>query len=859
MAPTCALQGPTGTAPTTPVCGDGFRTGAEECDDQNLLSDDACSSTCMATPQLIVPRTAPAVGMPPLGARDLGGSRHPIAAGCNSVGLSLVDHSGALPALQLAVFSALGRFVRGVPLGTAAVDQPAPAVAAFGDDTFAVAWTDFESDGDELGVRLAKLSPSAMTQVPAGFANVTTEFSQRAPDVVFDGTELVVAWVDDSDPVNGPDIRYRTFKPDLTPLSDEQTLTATAAVEDHVSLAAANGAWAAAWRSGNAGSETLEIQSGATHWSVGPYKPGADDDIPALSFIDATHLAVAFTMVDPTQSDQNIPRLHAAILDAAFPGATESFAVIPAVAPYSTDVTLSQTKPSLLVFPDRMFVSWRSAAVPGSALGDELWRREITWSPDGMGNLLVDASAAEVPLVPSANRAGDQSDPTLLSSPFWPEKRTFSAWDDLGKSFGAKSGVEDVALQVTSSPPPSCAASSLVTSTEGPVAAGVTVNVSAVASCPIGSSPSYRFAYAPANTTNYTYLTSWGTTTSAVWDTTNLPGAAYDVLVFVRTSTATVGYDSVLKKTITVNAPPPCSVDTLSDSPSGPVAVATSIGVTATGHCPSGATPNYRFAYAPTGTTSYTYFTGWGAAASAAWDTTGVAQGSYDIVAFVRPSASTGTYDGLKTKAIELRNQCTGGTLSINPPEHGTVLTLTGAASSCLDPRYSYSYAPAGTSSWTPIGSPWVTGAVSWNTSAITPGSYTIKVEVAELGFASNDTTATITRQVGPTCYAVTDPGDYTGGHPQPAGESYPFSSVATCDSGLTPEYSFYYAPPDGEFQLFPGTDWQSSGSALLDTSGFESTGMGFATYAIQVRVRAVGHTSSAEATADGGLTIDDP
>jgi hypothetical protein len=465
----------------------------------------------------------------------------------------------------------------------------------------------------------------------------------------------------------------------------------------------------------------------------------------------------------------------------------------------------------------------------------------------------------EVPLVPSANRAGDQSDPALLSSAFWPEKRTFSAWDDLGKSFGNKSGVEDVALQVTSSPPPSCAASSLITSTDGPVAAGVSVNVSAVATCPIGLSPSYCFAYAPTNTTNYTYLTNWGTTTSTVWNTTSLPGGPYDVLVFVRTSTASTGYDSVLKKTISVDAPPPCSVDTLTSSPNGPVAVATPISVTAAGHCPSGATPNYRFAYAPAGTTSYTYFTTWGAAASVTWDTAGVAQGNYDIVAFVRPSASTGTYDGLKTKAVELRNQCTSGTLSIDPPEHGTVLTLTGGASTCSDPRYSYFYSTYPATTWTPIGSPWVTGAVSWNTISITPATYLIKVEVAELGFVTGDTSATVSHAVGPSCYAVSEPGDYTGGHPQPAGESYSFASVATCDPGLVPEYSFYYAPPDGEFQLFPGTDWQSSGDALLDTSGFESTGMGFAIYAVQVRVRAVGHGGSGEASADGGLMIDDP
>jgi len=132
VGPSCVLQVPSAPLPATPYCGDGYLTGTEECDDGNTLASDACSPTCTALPQLVAPRMAPAVHTPPLRARELGGSRHPLAAGCNSVGMSVIDSSSDSPSLNLAVFSAVGGFKKLVPFGAATVDLPSPAVAAFG-------------------------------------------------------------------------------------------------------------------------------------------------------------------------------------------------------------------------------------------------------------------------------------------------------------------------------------------------------------------------------------------------------------------------------------------------------------------------------------------------------------------------------------------------------------------------------------------------------------------------------------------------------------------------------------------------------------------------------------------------------
>jgi cysteine-rich repeat protein len=432
------------------VCGDGFRTAYEQCDDGNTLNGDACSSSCKLTPSLVTPRGAPGKALPPAG-RELGLGRHPLAAGCNVVGVSVIDRSSEPAALKLATFSNVGVAGPVVEYGAANVGNAAPVVAAFADDTFAVAWTDFDGDGDELGIQLRKVDPAALVQAPAVIANANTAFSQRAPDVVFDGNELVVAWVDDSDPVTGPDLRYRLFDADLSPKSDDLTLAATGAVESGVALAAFGGTWAAAWRSGSAGMETIEVQSGASHWSVGPFLPAGVNDRPALQFVDATHLALAFTEgTDPSASGTaNTPRLYGAIVDAAYPGATLPFPVAPTVEPYASTPTLSQTEPDLAVFADRLTVAWRSSTVPGNAQADELWTRELKWSPGPGNTLTVDTTSPEYPLLASAGlRAGDQGVPALLRSRSWPEHRMMSAWQDWGGNFrAAGAGIPDVGLQ----------------------------------------------------------------------------------------------------------------------------------------------------------------------------------------------------------------------------------------------------------------------------------------------------------------------------------------------------------------------------------------------------------------------------
>jgi hypothetical protein len=287
-----------------------------------------------------------------------------MAAGCNAVGVSFVDRSSEPPALKLSTYTNAGVPTGTFQFGVASVDFADPAVAALPGDAFAMAWTDLNGDGDELGIQLRRLEPNATAQRPAIVANESTAFSQSEPDVVFDGKELVVAWMDSTDPKTAPDLRYRLFSTDLEPLTGDLTLASTTAVEGAVALAASNGSWAAAWRSGAAGLETIEVQSGPVHWSVGPFLPGLAGDRPDLVFLDATHLALAFTQgTDPDGTGTaSVSRLHGAILDTAAPGATPSFALSPAQVPYAGAPAIGQSQPALALFPDHLQVSWRSGA-----------------------------------------------------------------------------------------------------------------------------------------------------------------------------------------------------------------------------------------------------------------------------------------------------------------------------------------------------------------------------------------------------------------------------------------------------------------------------------------------------------------
>ena len=180
--------------------------------------------------------------------------------------------------------------------------------------------------------------------------------------------------------------------------------------------------------------ETVEVQSGGTHWNVGPFLPSGTDDRPALVFLDGSHLALAFTEgSDPTQTGvANVPRLHGAILDAAYPGNVESFSIPQTVAPWANVPGLSQTEPTLVALADRLVVGWRTSLVSGDPAGDELWTRELKWAPGDENALVVDVSSPDIPMIANELRRGGDQDSSVEHC--WVADRLLG-YDRLGQRF----------------------------------------------------------------------------------------------------------------------------------------------------------------------------------------------------------------------------------------------------------------------------------------------------------------------------------------------------------------------------------------------------------------------------------------
>jgi hypothetical protein len=750
---------------------------------------------------------APTLALP---ARELQAGRHPLAVGCNSVGLSFFDHSTTPAALKLATYSRAGVAQKVVTLGDSMLDSPNASLAGLPNDQFVVVWTDL--DADELGVRLRKVDPNATSLAPAIFANAAQAFSQRDADVVFDGQQIVVAWTDDSDPVNGPDLRFRTFSTDLSPTSAEQTLAATDAVEDSVTLApGSSGVWAAAWRSGKAGMETVEIQRGATHWNVGPFLPSDSDDRPALVFLDDSHLALAFTEgSDPTQTGvANVPRLHGAILDAAYPGNVESFSIPQTVAPWANVSGLAQTEPTLAKLADRLVVGWRTSLVNGNAAGDELWTRELKWSVDTDNSLVVDVSSPDIPMIGDESRRGeDQALPALLSSSSWPQQSIVSAWQDSGKTFGAASGDPDVALQF-SQIQSTCTDVSLTSdepasfNVTGQYAVqGETITFTATGAC--NGSPQYRFVMQSPDGV-WSEVQAWSPSNTFVWHTAGLPLGYRDLQVWVRDQ-PTGDYQRYLGRQILLTDAAACTAASLtSDHASGYGVTGDVIHWNATSACAGQA--RYKFWIQAPGA-GYTVAQDWSTNDTLTWDTAGQPIGYWYVAVWVSDSVFYADWYQAQANTSFILNTyaaCTSVSVVSDDADAyavpGQVVHWT-ASANCAGPAEYRFFLNNPSGVWTEV-QPWSSNnTFAWNTAGQPVGFWNMQVWVRDAPFYDYEqaySQPTFTLNASPACTALTTTATPTG---VVQGASVTITNVAaTC---TTSEFEIYHYPPTGAGEVAP-------------------------------------------------------
>jgi hypothetical protein len=218
----------------------------------------------------------------------------------------------------------------------------------------------------------------------------------------------------------------------------------TSASEGDVALAPWGSSWAAAWRSDDNGVETLQVRSGGSTWSIGPYLPGPVGSRPALAEFDSGHLLVVYTEgTDPEDTGvANSSKLRVAVLDAAVTGAATPLDVPGTLAP-----GLPQDQPNAVRVGSQVFIAWRTSSPveidAGSATGEELWLKAIGW------NGALDLSTPELPIPrASTHRAGDQRLPALAAGSLAPVgAELLTAFDDLGKVFGPAEGSGDIVVE----------------------------------------------------------------------------------------------------------------------------------------------------------------------------------------------------------------------------------------------------------------------------------------------------------------------------------------------------------------------------------------------------------------------------
>ncbi|HVY31614.1 MAG TPA: hypothetical protein VHB79_33995 [Polyangiaceae bacterium] len=443
------LAPPFGTSST---CGDAILravdapTGtAEECDDGGEGSD-ACTAACQTRDQPAVPQATKVD-------RYQGAGRHPLSGGNSGFASVYVQFPGEEPEIGATLFDVWGRTAHRVAVSTGAspIDEANPVVAALPDGSYAVAWSDFDGDGSDLGIALRRVHADG-TLGPVGVANSATQFSQRNPDILWTGTQLVVAWEDFANADTGPDLRYRLFDQDLNPLSDDQTLAADVVPESAVALAAWNGTFAAAYREGTVdGRENIVVKAGAkTVRNSIPWMSGPIDDRPALVALDATHLLLAFSVgTDPGATGiYSVPRIRYAVIDTTSPTTPLYLPLDPMDDVMSLDAQVSHLTPALEAGSDSFFLAWRSEARPGDGGGDEIWLKALKWNAPGLPGLSLRDAEILIPRTCEGS-FGDQRRPDLARVPetaLPPYGALAIAWDDFSNSQGPTSGDPDVVV-----------------------------------------------------------------------------------------------------------------------------------------------------------------------------------------------------------------------------------------------------------------------------------------------------------------------------------------------------------------------------------------------------------------------------
>lgn len=289
----------------------------------------------------------------------------------------------------------------------------------------------------------------------------------------------------------------------------------------------------------------------------------------------------------------------------------------------------------------------------------------------------------------------------------------------------------------------------------------------------------------------------------------------------------------------------------VSDAPSNRATPGTVVNWTATASC-SLPNPEYSFWYQNT-TGVWTNARAYSPSNSYAWNTTGLANGTYNWSVRVREAGSTTTgWETYRSQPFQINTSpaCTGGVASASPSgttAPGATVTWTASASSCTSTEYKFWLRPPGGSY--ALAQDWSTSPTfAWNTTGAANGTWTVSVWMRSVSSnLSYETYATAQHSIaaaGPcTSASVTEPSGGSG----VAGTIVNWSVTASpCTSA---QYQYWILPPGGSYAIAQA--YSSSPTFAWDTTG-KAPGQ----YWLSVWVRPAGSTKNYETYVSAPYTV---
>jgi len=272
-----------------------------------------------------------------------------------------------------------------------------------------------------------------------------------------------------------------------------------------------------------------------------------------------------------------------------------------------------------------------------------------------------------------------------------------------------------------------CATVTTTTTPNGHGAPGAPVAIASGADC---TNAEYEVWHQPPNGA-WEVLQPYATASTYNWNTTGAVTGDHLFEVWIRKAGTQSTYDAYNYFSYHVDAP--CSAVSESFDPPGPASIGDDIKVTAAGSCDSDA--EYKFWILPANG-AFTMVQDWSPSNTYSWDTTGLTPGDYSFQTWVRSAGSSGSYEAWTGHTYTLAAACDTATIDLSPSspaQAGTIVTVSGGASTCPAPTYQFwLLSPSG--SFQSVQAYGVGSSYRWDTTGLTPGDYSFQVWARQSG-----------------------------------------------------------------------------------------------------------------------------